>query len=238
MEELLSLITAAETAAKEIPPKYQDYPAIHNSKLMLKKMRRLLGEDEFEVVVRIIRDRPYLNVGLLAAKALDVNKIFSNYAVCLHKVWFYISPLNISMFTAKEQCAYDFYKIHKFEDYEIPGHFAGIDFSKSVLIVLLYKLDDVFQWSLDDDKGNYYAKEIISLPDCLGINTKKTNQKGFARDRRQYIYSLDQEVSVLFSYAASVLDMWSVKWHPVQTKGGCAQCFNRNDREHFIKIFR
>lgn len=237
--ELLGLIQKALDQSKDLP---DSYPPIHNSKLALNTITNLLKDSsDFFNFRQLLLNRSDLNVGLLAAKGLDFFDKKTNfylYATCLHMLWYFIFPLHFASFGAKQALAYKFYKKHGYEDARISSHFYGIDFYKPVFIRLLLKPRKVYQWRIkEDEKGDYFAEWKKAKPDCLGISSYKKDKKGGIHKRKKYIYDVDNQVEVLTSYAASVLDWWSLEWpNFIQTSGGCVQYFNHNDKESFIQI--
>jgi hypothetical protein len=51
------------------------------------------------------------------------------------------------------------------------------------------------------------------------------------------LFVLQTQIIVLKSIAAPVLDTWSIKGQQFQTKGGCTQYFNANDKAHFKQVY-
>lgn len=218
---------------------YASYAPIYNSNLMLREMlnfvKTKLNPSDTEI--------NKLNVGLLAAKALDFDNRFNEYATLLHNVWGnFLSFLNKSRaipLLGDQRDAYDFYLRHGFNQDQILNHLDGIDFGIGKKIDTKYKLnqnDSVAQWkTLCIPQGNYYADKG-KTPNCLGIHDRQEDYVGHVSVRIEHLFDLQAQIEVLKSVAESVLDTWSVKGHQFQTKGGCIQYFNANDKIQFKQV--
>jgi hypothetical protein len=111
----------------------------------------------------------------------------------------------------------------------------GIDFSKNVDSAFpLYYGDEVIQWKNSSvSQGDYYS-EKGSAPGCLGIYYLQENRKNDSISPRiEHKFSLVSNVKCLKSYAADVVDTWSITGKSFKVKGGCVQYFNRGDKKSF-----
>jgi hypothetical protein len=128
---------------------YSNYAPIYNLKLMLKEIFSYLKPDS----ILSDFDEQRLNVGLLAAKALDFNLRFKKYALLLHDVWngflsFLNKPRAVPLLGDKRK-AYNFYLSHGFSNNHIWGHLDGIDFRVGKDFDAQFRLnqhDIVAQW--------------------------------------------------------------------------------------------
>jgi len=216
---------------------YKDYAPIHNSYNMLETISTYYEEKKIDLTKDEIAK---VNIGLLAAKALDFDDNFSKYAQALHNVWYNFltflgKPYKIPRVGPK-RVVYNFYKKHKFNHNKAISHMQGIDFLKDVDVkYTLNKKDEVAQWKLGSiPQGNYYS-EVNKDPSCLGINPKQADYQGQGKPsvRIEHIFRLQMQVICLKTISAAVLDTWSIRNTPYQTRGGCIQYFNANDRNHF-----
>ena len=114
----------------------------------------------------------------------------------------------------------------------------GIDFSKAIdANFTLNRCNQVAQWRNPNNVQNNYYSEIGGTPICLGIYHKQEDkQNGTIGNRTEHISSLLQKVTCLKSYAADVLDTWSISNQSFRVKGGCIQYFNVRDRNQFQQI--
>lgn len=244
MEDLQGLLEKAKAENEKLLRDYGNYPPIHNSKGMLAQISGYIDLSVHDLSDQNLNE---INVGLLAAKSLDFDSNFSQYAMTLYKVWssfliFQHRPFSVPIRGAK-RVAYQFYKSHGFSDPEIIGHFAGIDFSKSVSVINLSIGKRLAQWkAVKMPQGNYYG-ELNKNPSCLGIHDKQEDFSGNIYKRIEYCYEVSQStkiqtgVDVLETIANKVIDTWSIKNCKYPTSGGCLQYFNSNDKQHLKKIY-
>lgn len=120
---------AQAESEKKFKRTYEHAP-IFNPVIMLSDIEKILAEES----LIDITGEDEINVGLLAAKALSSDSRFSKYSNLLHQVWHSFlavqkQPFDPSQLSGPEKIAYDFYVHHGFSGHQIPGHFAGIDFS-------------------------------------------------------------------------------------------------------------
>lgn len=183
-----------------------------------------------------------MNIGLLAAKALDFDTSFIDYSQLLHNVWgsflsFLNKPYTIPPSGPKKD-VYKFYIKQGFTDNQAKNHMQGIDFLKKINTnFTLNKNDKVAQWRNPNilQQGNYYS-ESGKTPSCLGIHDEQEDYQGNKGKRVEHMFSLQKEITCLESHAAPVLDSWSFKGLLVLTQGGCVQYFNAKDKIQFQKI--
>jgi len=238
-----TLMENASVEYRKLEPRFGNIPVISSSRSALIEIEKLLRESSDYFIFREkVLQNPMLNVGLLAAKALDPISLFRGYANTLHRLWYFISPIHIPSFGSKQALAYYFYKQHGYKDARISSHFCGIDFYKPVYIKIIPSLIGikVYQWKICEDKeqGDYYAEFKLADPDCLGVSALKKDSSGQSRNRNPHVFELKGQVEVLVSCAAPALDYWSLGWNePVQTRGGCVQYFNHNNENYFIPEF-
>lgn len=222
---------------------FANYPPVANSKAMLKDILENRSRRGY-----LIENIDRLNVGLLAAKGLDFEGVgheLYNYATKLHNVWNAVSSMisappsgNLSH---EEKMAYDFYKNQGYDHNRIMGHLMGIDFKKKPYLRTLKEKKIIAQWKIASiSQGDYYAKVdgLVNFvtPDCLGINDEQSDMQGKVLKRFEHKFELQCEVDFLCSFAAAVLDTWSVKSQHKKTKGGCIQYFNAKDKKKIILI--
>lgn len=253
--DLEKLIDDALRLNMELWPRYEAYPPVHNSKIMLLEIKSVLSPErnyvyevgrkkvyDFDTALQNIRDQPELNVGLLASKSLDldgdIDPLLVKYGYALHLVWSSISPVHFCRLNRKEKLAYRFFIKHGILKKQIPGYMSGVDFHKDVEVTAIHKAESVYQWDIINQKGDYFAPDFNSQPDCLGINTYKAdkNDNNIIKLRDHETYKLLDSVKVLNTIAAKTVDTWSVKFQKdVPVSGGCRQYFNRNEKDKFEK---
>lgn len=226
----------------------KEYAPIYNSRNMLEKI-----QNYYENNIRNVSDDliAKINVGLLAAKALDFEKDnkFYGYSQLLHNIWnLFMRFLNQPDIPSSDQekKAYDFYIKQGFTKNQAKSHLQGIDFSKRVDDNHpLYRGDLVSQWRNVNiqERGNYYSEDKkIHNSDreknisCLGIYHEQEDHQGNRGIREPHCFSLQESVFCLKSIAAAVLDTWSIKGERHQTKGGCIQYFNAKNKIYFQQI--
>lgn len=228
--------------------KYRDYPPMFNSKMMLREISEHWDKKDY-----LFMNQTRLDVGLLAAKALDFERNYDQdlyeYATILHNTWAaaLLNVINqpfLKPTSGPQRVAYDFYAKHNYDHDRIGDHLKGIDFNVPFPIndATLDKSFVVGQWKIPPiSQGDYYAEiNNVVKPDCLGINDLQQDENTGATSRRiEHHYELQKDTVVLRSVAAAVLDTWSVKnpRPPKQTSGGCTQYFNANDKEEFKQIY-
>lgn len=220
---------------------YSKYAPIYNSNIILNRLNNYIKNN----LTPTQEEEKELNISLLAAKSLDFDGHFKDYAFLLHDVWsgflaFLNKPRTISL-SGDERIAYNFYLNHGFSHNQILGHLDGIDFTKSIdANFKLHQNTIATQWkALCIPQGNYYADKGRN-PSCLGVYKKQTDYPGHISSRIEHHFRLQSDVTVLKSIAASVIDMWSIKIrnkpHKHRTKGGCTQYFNAKDKIQFQQI--
>lgn len=238
MDDISNILNEVFAAYNDIENK--KYAPIHNSHMMLQKIR-----EYYEGNIKSLDEGQIdkINVGLLSAKALDFDERFTAYAQLLHNAWgsflSFLStsyskyPYSIPSSGPKKQ-AYDFYINQGFTDNQAKDHMQGVDFSKSVdSNFTLRKNDIVVQWRHPNIvQGDYYS-EIGSTPNCLGVHDEQEDCQGNRAKRTEHKFSLLKDVTCLKSYAANVLDTWSIRNQYFLVKGGCIQYFNKSDRNQF-----
>lgn len=113
-----------------------------------------------------------------------------------------------------------------------------IDFTHKIEIITLRKISKCKQWKIAFiPQGDYYSDTNKNIkPNCLGINDYQENKSGSILRRIKHTYELQKDIEALQSVALGVLDTWSVKSMPIQTRGGCIQYFNSNDKPDFKQI--
>lgn len=238
-------VNRALGAAADLSEQYSDYPPIFNSKLMLQEIFENWNNKDYLFI-----NQNRLNVGLLAAKALDFeegpegDQVLSDYAGLLHKAWGAVLNQIGQAFqpptSGPGQFAYKFYQLHGYDDHKTRDHMTGIDFNFPVAAVTLKERLIIGQWkTLTIPQGDYYADINNSVkPDCLGINNLQQDKNtGIISRRIEHHFELQNRVDVLKSVAAAVPDTWSVKGPPKQTSGGCTQYFNANNKKEFDQIY-
>ncbi len=238
--EVDHLLQRAFVAYDNLSEEYKFYSQVQSSKKALDEIQRLLGLSKSYFHFReLVLQNPKLNVGLLSAKALDPFSLFKKYATTLHRIWYFISPIHVPSFGSKQALAYYFYRQHGYNHKRISSHFCGIDFYKPVYIKIIPKFIkmEVYQWKLMlDEQGDYYAESKLAVPNCLGISLFKKNSSENNEQKKPSPFQLGGQVAVLVSSAVAALDYWSLGWdEPIQTKGGCIQYFNHNERESNFK---
>lgn len=229
----------------ELSEQYPDYPPIFNSKLMLQEILKHWDNKDYLFI-----NKNRLNVGLLAAKALDFeegpeeDRILSGYGRLLHQAWGavlnQIGPAFQPPKSGPKLFAYNFYQSHNYDDHKTRDHMTGIDFNFPVGASSLNKGLIVGQWKiLTIPKGDYYADINNAVtPDCLGINNLQQDKNTSIISRRiEHRFELKNSVDALKSVAAAVLDTWSTKGPPKQTSGGCTQYFNANKKDEFNQVY-
>lgn len=218
---------------------YASYAPIYNSNLMLREMLNYVNNKSSPYDTEINK----LNVGLLAAKSLDFDNRFNKYATSLHTAWsgflsFLNKPRAIPLL-GDQRDAYDFYLRHGFSQNQIWSHLDGIDFGIGKDFDAAFQLNqhgNVIQWkTLCIPQGNYYGDKG-KTPNCLGIHDRQEDYLGHVSVRIEHLFVLQTKIIVLKSMAASVLDTWSIKGQQFQTKGGCTQYFNANDKAQFRQV--
>jgi len=242
MNELANLkrLIAASLEANDMLSEYSKYAPIFNSKIMLQEIKKHIDEKNY-----LMKNQEYLNVGLLAAKSLDVDPIFFNYATTLHAVWSSVRNILGLVFqppsSGDRKKAYDFYNLQGFDDNRIASHFRGINFNFPIEDNFSIKSQSiVVQWMANGiPQGNYYAEDNSNVsPDCLGIHYQQENiSTGIISDRLQHKYKIQNDIIVLKSTAAAVQDTWSIKFHKNSgfwTSGGCYQYFNVRNKKQII----
>jgi len=215
---------------------FSSYAPIHNSRIMLKRIREY-AEDE--VYLRANQDE--LNVGLLAAKALDFDADFIDYATGLHKAWTNVLIIIGIPFqkpiSGPQLAAYNFYQAHKYAHNKIGDHMKGINFNFPVDDQHKIKSDEiVIQWRNPNiPQGDYYAEnKRIVRPDCLGVYYCQQNKKTKKIKKRIWRkYKAKSDVKVLKTTANCVLDTWSIKGESHWVHGGCHQYFNYLNKNEF-----
>jgi len=239
-EELGELLIETMRLSESLVSDYPDYPPIFNSENMLKEIFKH-KDDKNYLDTHLVR----LNVGLLAAKSLDLyakDHDFYNYATSLHNTWAGVLGFIGQPFTlpapGPEKVAYDFYVDHKYDHNRIGGYLKGIDFRCPVNLEMLGKDNIVAQWKAQPlPQGNYYADVSLYIkPSCLGIHDHQADEHGNIYSRIQHEYKLKNETEVLKSTAAAVLDRWSIKNKQFWTNGGCVQYFNSNNKRSFKQV--
>lgn len=113
----------------------QEYAPIYNSKRMVNEIEYYaIRELPIEDFSREMSAK--LNVGLLAAKALEFDDAFKDYALALHTLWDQVIQFSqsnkLTPLNGNKKIAYDFYEAQGMSQAEIPGHLAGIDFSQPI----------------------------------------------------------------------------------------------------------
>jgi hypothetical protein len=81
-KNIKNLFEEAGNALNELEDR--EYAPIHNSSVMLGRIREYYENDVRTLDEEIISE---INVGLLAAKALDFEPKFKNYSGLLHSIW-------------------------------------------------------------------------------------------------------------------------------------------------------
>ncbi len=212
---------------KNYAPIFNSYKKLLEINEHYKTNTRNLDENQIDLI----------NVGLIAAKALDFDTDFKDYAGKLHKVWrsfiYFLSvtysKYNTGNLLGPRLIAYNFYRKQNFTDADAMGNMQGIDFSKSINDqFILRKTEQFAQWRNPNitEQGNYYTDPGNS-PNCLGIHYKEQNKAtGDINIRAERIYTVQTNVICLKSYAADVLDIWSIPNQSFNAKGGCIQYFN------------
>lgn len=214
---------------------FQNFAPIYNSIESISRIERNIEDKVF-----LSENIDFLNLGLLAAKALDYFPAFQSYAESLHEImgnlFLYLGqPFTPPVFPSPQKIAYDFYKRFNFSDKKIHSHLQGIDFRFKVSTPQLGAHRILAQWKLMSlPSGDYYCY-LGKNPDCLGINSKQEDLKGKIGTRTEHRYKINQKLEFLMSTAAPVLDIWSVQSQPVQTRGGCIQFFNA-DKNHISEV--
>lgn len=151
---------------------YSNYPPISNSRQMLLEISEHRDNKDY-----LFMSQARLNVGLLAAKALDFERDYDRglyaYATILHDVWNSVLNLVGQPFpkpkSGPKKLAYDFYVQHNYIHNQIINHLSGIDFNFPVGTSILNKTLVVGQWKIPPiPQGDYYTDINNSIkPDCL-----------------------------------------------------------------------
>lgn len=239
MEELLKLMETGLSDQESLIKEYPEYPPIVNSGQMLLELRNNINKNSF-----LLDNRDRLNIGFLAAKALDFEDETQHqnlliYSNLLHTIWskflLFIGQSHPKHpLSGKEKVAYDFYKEHYLllngqpDDNKIFDHMSGIDFKFQVKPEEILTNEQVCQWrAIGMPQGDYYTDvKLQTRPDCLGINEYQEDYQGNLSKRVKHHHVITQDIDVLRSIAAGVLDTWSVKGAAQKTTGGCIQYFN------------
>nr|WP_174505706.1 polymorphic toxin type 46 domain-containing protein [Acinetobacter sp. Marseille-Q1620] len=139
---------------------------------------------------------------------------------------------------ARQEIAFNFYKLQGFNEIDIPSHLAGIDFTKSVEVITLSKGSKLFQFQVSGaPQGNYYTINQDILPTQLGINPNGFNRNlKIVEVKNQNVYIANQKVNVLRSQALGVIDFWSIKGENYQSIGGGTQLFTSEKDKLTIQL--
>lgn len=236
--DLLKMISQAKELLNNGPlNEFKNYAPIYNSRIMLNNIRQAQKKESFTE-----NELARINIGLLAAKSLDFDTRFNDYADILHDIWLSfltsIPNLLIPAFSPGtiQQAVYDFYKKHFFSHAKTMSHMQGIDFQQPIDTNCQLNSNNILsQWRIPSIilQGNYYSC-ISSNPTCLGIHNCGEDFSGQVLTRQKYLFRINRSVIVLKSIAASVLDTWSIKKQSFPTKGGCIQYFNKNNQYQFV----
>lgn len=226
---LLEQLTSALESAKKFDG---NYAPIYNSKTMLSEIEKHLRQPDY-----LRKHQDELNVGLLAAKTLDFDSSFSDYAGILHKLWQDLLslikkehpplPLKEREKEEREKARIFYEEKAGYTPHQIQNHLSGIDFSKSVDDKFpIPKGKQIAQWKAPGiAQGGYYT-EKCDKPFCLGIyHYQESRKNGSIKKRIQDVFEADREIIVLKSIAANVLDTWSIKGCFFRASGGCTQYF-------------
>ncbi len=237
------LIAEVRSMREGFSEQIRGYAPIFNSITMLDQIERYfesnnqnLTDDQLDKV----------NIGLLAAKALDFEPDFYHYATSLHNLWqaflrFCGQPFLVPT-TGARKIVYDFYARHGYALTRIAAHMQGINFNKPVNITQLTRKQQVAQWRASTiAQGDYYCELrsqhhlTCQIPSCLGVYSKQQDRNSQQiLPRLEQTLTLQANVAVLEAIAASVLDIWSINGQPFPAGGGCTQYFNANDKGQFV----
>lgn len=133
---------------------------------------------------------------------------------------------NANLISSRKTTARDFYKKQGWNDAKIDDHMGGIDFNQPVEVISLKKGTVMGQWqSPGAPKGNYFAP-IDETPGSIGVSSVGHNRAtDMAESKTQALYKLSEDMDVLSSKAASIVDDWSFPNVSAVTPGGGQQYF-------------
>lgn len=135
---------------------------------------------------------------------------------------------NLSAIVMKRRtAAAEFYAKQGFDAKSITDHLKGIDFSKPVEVIKIKKGTELVQYQVPGGRqGNYYAPPG-TRPQQIGIASQGTSRiTGQVVDKVATRFKVAEDVEVLRSTAARVVDTWSIAGKSVVADGGGIQIFS------------
>ncbi len=230
---ILESIGTALSLYENLEVSVQEYIAIKNSSLMLRELKEKF---QGELISWEDLDFDYLDVGLLAVKALDLydKENVKSYSRQLCNVSILVQQFygQIRAITGARLIAYKFYRKHGFNDVEAKKRLHCIDFSRNVNVRIYNKNYSIYQWHYPGRRGvGDWSSPIQGInPTFLGIHQFGEDLKGNQGLKVEHKFNLQSDIEFLESIAASIVDTWSIsrkKSTGFLTAGGAVQLFNR-----------
>lgn len=244
-EKLEGLIEDAKSYLSTMIDRFPNYYPFQAAQTAIGRMEEIIHHP-----LRISQ-RPLMcyDIGLLTAKSIDqdFNQYDCKNPLVLHQLSFeflkrffpqLLPPAGTDGANGNIYwtLAFNFYQEQEYPQEKIYSHLRGIDFTK---IIERYNHPSNYmlqQWQLiNAPQGDYYSEENVE-PTLLGINPCATSENREISYKQAVRYRVTNNIEVLKSIAASVIDFWSIPAVLYQTTGGEVQYFTSSKDRYLERV--